>query len=565
MLTPWGEKLNPENVLPEYPRPQLERDSFLNLNGRWDFEISDSPELPESFSSTILVPFSPESILSGAERTPAPGQFLWYRRRVFLPDGFFRGRLLLNFGAVDQVCCVWVNNRLCQTHTGGFTAFTADITEAAGGERSLEIVVRVQDFTENYPCARGKQSLSPGGIWHTAQSGIWQTVWLESVPEGYIRGLRIFPCFDGQSVELWVAGEGECRAVIDGRESLFPAGSPAVIPLEELHPWSPEEPYLYSLELFLGEDRVKSYFAMRKFSVEPDENGVSRLFLNGKPYFHSGVIDQGLWPDGLMTPPSDEAMLFDLKSAKDMGFNTVRKLAKIEPMRWYYHCDRLGLLVWQDMPNGGGKYPRGAVSPRGGRVSDSRYSRFGRADEEGRRLYYSELREMINQLCSCPCIAVWTAFNEGWGQFDAKNAAAFIRRLDSSRVIDPASGWHDQHFGALRSYHARDKKFVFVPDENGRAVALSEFGGYIHRIEGHSQDEKTVSGKKLDSANGYAFALREKYRREIFPAVCEGLSCAIYTQLTDVQQEQNGLITADRRVVKLSPKIVRGIVSQTVK
>ena len=562
MLTAFGAGLDKENILPEYPRPQLRRGSFLCLNGRWEFGISDGPDMPERLSGSILVPFSPESELSGAESVPEPGQFLWYRRRVTLPEGFFfpGGRLLLNFGAADQVCCVYVNGRLVCTHTGGFTPFSADITDAVSGAESFELIVRVQDFTDGYPCARGKQSLRSGGVWHRAQSGIWQTVWLESVPERYIRGLRIIPHFDGQSVELWVAGEGECRAVIDGEETVFPAGSPVVIPLREMHAWSPEEPYLYPLELTLGEDRVESYFAMRKFSAEPGEDGQLRLCLNGRPYFHNGVIDQGLWPDGLMTPPSDEAMIFDIRTAKDMGFGAIRKLAKVEPLRWYYHCDRLGMIVWQDMPCGGGKYGRGAKPPSAGlHLSDSRYAAFGRKDEMGRELYYTELREMINALYNCPCIAVWTAFNEGWGQFDSKKAASFIRRMDRSRTIDPASGWHDQRFGELRSYHVSGRSFVFTPDTLGRAVALTHFGGLIHRIEGHCESEKCIPGRRFDSANSLAFALRGLYGGDIFPAVKDGLSAAFYSQLTDAGEELDGLMTADRRVLKLPAKIMRGI------
>lgn len=562
MLTPWGEKLDKNNVLKEYPRPQLKRDSYLNLNGEWDYAITNTPEIPRQFDGWILVPFSPESELSGVGRSLEPDEFLWYRLMTELPEGFNVGRLLLNFGAVDQTATVWVNGYEIMTHTGGFTPFSMDITQAVKDTR-LIILVRVQDVTELSWHSRGRQKRGGGGFWHTPQSGIWQTVWLESVPENYIRGLRIKPHFDEKRVELWVAGEGSCHAVIDGEEFDFQAGKPAVLDLKELHPWSPEDPYLYPMNLTLGEDRVESYFAMRKFSVDTDDEGERRLFLNGRPYFHNGVLDQGWWSDGMMTAPSDEALEFDVKTAKDMGFNMLRKHGKIEPLRWYYHCDRLGMLVWQDMPSGGEKCGKLATSgPLAGgmRLKDSQYRLFGRRDEQGRVQYMAELREMINALYNCPCVAMWTPFNEGWGQFDARKVCNQIWRMDHSRTIDHASGWHDQYFGEIKSYHVYTKKFRFVPDEYNRAVVLSEFGGYIHRIDGHSCSGKDVGRIRFDSANSYKFALEELYRSQIVPSMREGLSAAVYTQLTDVEEDLSGLITSDRRVVKLSPVIMKNIV-----
>ncbi|MBE6914729.1 MAG: glycoside hydrolase family 2, partial [Ruminococcaceae bacterium] len=361
MLTPWGEQLDRERVLQEYPRPQLRRDSYLNLNGLWHYAITPDAEQPAQWDGEILVPFSPESELSGAQRGPQPGEYLWYRRCVVLPEGFFRGRLLLQFGAVDQIATVFVNGTELFTHVGGFTPFTVDITDAYDGN-ALDITVRVLDTTDRGEQTRGKQTLNPGKIWYTAQSGIWQTVWLESVPERYIRGLRIIPRFDASALELWVAGEGMCHAEFGGSAFDFPAGQPAVLPVAALHPWSPEDPYLYDLTLQLGDDAVQSYFAMRKFSVETDAQGQKRLFLNGAPYFQNGLLDQGYWSDGLLTAPSDEALIFDIETAKRMGFNMLRKHIKLEPLRWYYHCDRLGMLVWQDMPNGGSRYRADIIS-----------------------------------------------------------------------------------------------------------------------------------------------------------------------------------------------------------
>ncbi len=562
MLTVWGEKLDKDNVLQEYPRPQFRRESYLNLNGQWDRAINDSPQFPTEFEGKILVPFSPESELSGAERGPDVGEYLWYRLITELPEGFNKGRVLLHFGAVDQICTVWVNGKEVACHSGGYTPFSADITDAVS-DRRLIILVRVQDFCELFPGGRGKQKRKRGGIWYTPQSGIWQTVWLESVPENYIRGLRILPHFDESQVELWVAGEGQCRAEIDGEEFFFPAGEPAVLPVRDLKPWSPESPYLYSLKLKLGEDEAESYFAMRKFSVDTDGKGRRRLFLNNEPYFHNGLLDQGYWSDGLLTAPSDEAMIFDIKMARDMGYNMLRKHIKVEPLRWYYHCDRLGMLVWQDMPNGGGNYDALVVTAplvTGIHMKDDKHKRFGRQDEKGRRQYLTELREMINALYNCPCIAMWVPFNEGWGQFDAKKVCSLILKMDQSRTIDHASGWHDQKFGEIKSWHVYFKKYRFAPDGYNRAVVLSEFGGYKHRVEGHCFSKKDFGYKSFDSVNSYTFALRDLYKGQIAPAYEEGLSAAVYTQLSDVEDELNGLVTYDRRKIKIPPEIMRNIV-----
>ena len=481
LMTPWGEHLDENCILTEYPRPQMRRDSYLNLNGRWEYAITDSDELPRRWDGTILVPFSPESALSGVGRSLQPGQTLWYRREVILPQGFIPadGRLLLHFGAVDQEAAVYWNGRLLGRHMGGYNAFTLDATDALGPRNSL--VVRVHDDTDASFHSRGKQKTRRGGIWYTPQSGIWQTVWMEAVPRHYIESLRIVPLFDQSAVEVMVRCSQplQCEATVDGRTVPFTSGEPARIPMPDFRAWSPEDPYLYDLSVTLGEDRVESYFGMRKMEVRADRGGVKRLFLNGEPYFQSGLLDQGYWPDGLYTAPSDEALIYDIQTAKAMGFNLLRKHIKVEPMRWYYHCDRLGMLVWQDMPSGGGKYRFSTITlplVTGIHRRDNHYRAFARASSQGRGEYMDELEEMVGQLFNAPSVVLWVPFNEGWGQFDSTLVMERLRALDPTRPVDPASGWHDQGAGELRSLHVYFKPFRFRRDRRGRALALSEFG-----------------------------------------------------------------------------------------
>ncbi len=562
MLTPWGETLDRERVLQEYPRPQLRRDSYLNLNGTWEYAITEAPGIPDRFDGEILVPFSPESVLSGVGRTLWPGAYLWYRRTVTLPAGFRRGRLLLQFGAVDQIATVYVDGTELFTHIGGFTPFTVDVTDAARSD-SFTLLVRVSDTTDSAGMTFGKQRLRHGRIWYPPQSGIWQTVWMESVPENYIRGVRIIPHFDKRQVELWVAGSGTCTAQFAGGTHSFPAGRPARLDVPDMHPWSPEDPFLYDLRLTLGEDTVDSYFAMRKFSVERDSAGDMRLTLNGRPYYQNGVLDQGYWSDGLLTAPSDEALIYDIELAKSMGFNMLRKHMKIEPLRWYYHCDRLGMLVWQDMPAGGtSRNPLIVSLPliTGIQLRDNRYGLFGRRSAEGRTQFYRELHEMVAALFNCPCVAMWVPFNEGWGQFDSAKVCAGILSMDTSRVIDHASGWHDQGIGFVRSLHVYGRSFCMKDVPSSRAIVLSEFGGYTLRIDGHCRPGRAFGYRRFDSANSYKYALLDLYKHQILPAHSEGLSASVYTQLSDVEDELNGLVTYDRRVVKLSPKLMCGIV-----
>lgn len=538
-----------------YPRPQMVRDQWWDLDGPWDYAITDTDERPSAWDGTIEVPFSPEAPASGVGRRIGPEDRLWYHRRADFSDA--PGRVLLHFGAADQRAAVWVNGVPVGSHVGGYTPFSFDVTGALDDDRAAEILVLVRDETEAVPLARGKQKTRRGGIWYTPQSGLWQSVWAEAVPEACIKSLRVTPDYDGASVRVEADPAG---AVVHFRGNDYPC--PAVVPVPDFEPWSPEHPRLYDFSVTLGADRVESYFAMRKFSVEK-----GRLCLNGKPYFHNGVLDQGYNPRGLYTWPSDQAMIDDISLAKSLGFNTIRKHVKVEPLRWYWHCDRLGMLVWQDMPNGGGRYDpvvvQGPVIRLGGKGDDRKYARFARADAAGREQFLRELDEMIDTLYNCPCIALWTPFNEGWGQFDAAGVRDHITALDPTRTVDHASGWHDQGGGQVQSLHVYFRPYQHRPDRAGRAVLLTEFGGYNLRVPGHTFNDKDFGYNRCKTAEELLEKLRKLYAEQIAPARAKGLSAAIYTQLTDVEDELNGFVTYDRAVVKLPPEQVRQVIGMT--
>lgn len=568
MLTKWGAAINAAAPLPEYPRPQLRRESFYNLNGRWDYAITAVPEEPDVWDGTILVPFSPEAPLSGALRGPGKDEFLHCRRTFSLPDGFRKDRVLLHFGAVDQAAEVFVNGVSAVKHTGGYIPFSADITALLrSGENELRVTVR--DNADDPTFAYGKQRYRRGGMWYTAQSGIWQTVWLESVPEVYVRSVRITPEYDESRVRIELDTAGTCPGItcdVRGADGAFVAGSWAkdgvcIVPLPGFRAWSPDDPYLYTLEITCGDDRVESYFAMRKFSYV--EHAGHRVFgLNNAPLFHNGLLDQGYYPDGLLTPPSDEAMIHDIETAKRCGFNMLRKHIKIEPLRWYYHCDRLGMIVWQDMVSGGQPYSFLHVSalPTLGKVDlpDKKAKPFGRENMLSRARFRQEMADTVQHLYNCPCIALWTVFNEGWGQFDALDMAQELKKLDATRFIDHASGWHDQGHEEMKSRHIYFRPVKLKND--GRALALTEYGGYILSVDGHRWTDK-VFGYRIcrDAA-----ALQRDYAKlmleQILPHIRrEGLTAAVYTQLTDVEEELNGLMTYDREVLKIPEDILREI------
>ena len=558
MRTIWGEHLKEGSVLPEYPRPQMKRNSFLSLNGPWHFYMGPAEEKPEKLPETILVPFSPESELSGIQRKKQKGDVLCYRRSFVLPEGFHRGRVLLHFGAVDLVANVSVNGRTCGTHRGGYWPFTFDITDMLREKNLLEVIV-TDEATVVLSDARGKQSDKPGGIWYTAQSGIWQTVWLESVPENHITGLKVTPLFDQEEalIEVETNVPGKCLLYLEGMIYAAASGTPVHVPVENMRPWSPEDPHLYHFSVSFGEDRVESYFGMRKCSVEKDADGVPRLFLNNKPLFHNGLLDQGYWPDGLYTAPAEAAMVCDIQTMKALGFNMLRKHIKIEPLRWYYLCDTMGMLVWQDMVSGGGPYRTSVVTvPVAGvfphRV-DNGYKAFGRQSEESRERYRWELEETVKLLYNCPSIVMWVPFNEGWGQFDALEAVERIRALDGTRTIDHASGWHDQGGGDVYSRHVYFRRFRYKKDRGGRAAVLSEFGGYACGIEGHRWSKKDFGYRMFSGEKELTAGIVKLYDREIRPAKAEGLAAAVYTQVSDVEEEINGLLTYDRKELKVEP------------
>lgn len=574
MLTPWGEALDREHPLPEYPRPQLRRNSYLNLNGIWEYAITKTAEKPAAMQGEIVVPFSPETPLSGVGHILQPDEYLWYRRSVTLPEGFFRGgRLLLHFGAVDQRCTVWVNGQEAGSHTGGYLPFALDVTELIEGD-AFTLELRVTDPTDTGSLSRGKQRLKNTGIWYTPQSGIWQTVWMECVPENYLRSLRITPKPEENAVHIRLEADDPAMAAIticrDG--GIIAEGqtdengeSTLTIPAEELRLWSPENPFLYDVSIVLpGGDRVESYFGMRSFGIGRDEKGLPRLLLNGKPYFQNGLLDQGYWSDGYYTAPSDEALIHDIAEMKRLGFNMLRKHIKAEPLRWYYHCDRLGMLVWQDMMNGGESYSPLSIyvfSNLGLRVKDDRYRYFSRSDEAGRTHYYEELGQMIDLLYNTVSLALWVPFNEGWGQFDALKAAEFIRKRDDTRPIDHASGWYDQGGGDIKSIHWYFRPYHHKqPPKEQRPICLTEYGGYNCAVPGHCWGEGAEFGyKKIADPAEFNRAFQKLMEEQIIPAKERGLAAAVYTQVSDVEGERNGLLTYDRKVCKANEAIFRAV------
>lgn len=598
LYTRWGRELDPQNVLPEYPRPLLRRSSYTNLNGYWDYAFTRKFKIPEKYDGQILVPFSPEAVLSGVSRQLMPEEYLWYRR-IFIIEGWngrkSGRRLILHFGAVDQACAVYVNGQRAARHTGGYLPFEADITQLVrDGEN--ELIVAVKDLSDTSCHARGKQRLERGGMFYTAQSGIWQTVWMEEVPETYIQTIESVTDPDAGTVRIRVTAaennkyegtevktsghqEGDrasglpvqvqihrpglytdsCEYSVDEEilcSGISSAGEWIEIAIPDIMLWTCETPYLYFYTVTLGEDQAESYFAMRRFSVEKDEKGIPRICMNGEVQFQNGVLDQGYWPDGLYTAPSDEAMIFDITEMKRCGFNMVRKHIKIEPQRWYWHCDRLGIVVWQDMVNGGEAYRYWFVtylatvmSWRNIKIKDSHPWLLARRERTGRTEFVREMKETIRLLKGHPSICTWVIFNEGWGQFQTKELTRIAREADPDRLIDPASGWFDQGGGDLQSVHNYFFRLKVRPEKE-RAAVLSEIGGHTYREPDHSACEELYGYGACRDKEALGRAYRE-LTKKVKKLIPQGLCASVYTQWTDIEEEINGVYTWDREVRKI--------------
>ena len=582
IFTEWGENLDKNNILKEYPRPQFKRDSYMNLNGKWKYALREKGEKLGEFDGDIIVPFSIESPLSGVQKSLKPGMTLFYNKKLNLNNIINKGRYILNFGAVDQETDVYINGKHVGNHKGGYLGFSIDITNSIQNLSDIsevDLMVKVVDNLKENGESYGKQSDPRGNIYYIPTGGIWQTVWIESVPINYLKNVKMTPFYDEGKIEF----EPECiiennniknkkiKYIITDKEGKSINGEietnqKSLIELPKpIFNWSPEEPNLYNVKFIFEEDIVFSYFAMRKYSIEKDEKGIKRLFLNNKPYFHNGVLDQGYWSDGYYTAPTDEALKYDILKMKEMGFNMLRKHIKVEPMRWYYHCDTIGMLVWQDMISGGSFYnPIVAMIAPVLHISlpDNWYTFFGRKTEESRNTYYRELKEMILQLYNIPCISTWVPFNEGWGQFDALKVVDFIRELDNSRYIDHASGFHDQYGGDFNSLHIYFGNINFEPDKYGRVIVLSEFGGYSYVVDNHVGSDHHFGYFKFKTKKEFNEAYKKLIIEQIIPSIPKGLSAAVYTQLSDVEDEVNGLITYDRKVIKIDMEIIKNLNSQ---
>ncbi len=546
LQTRWAAQVTPDRVLPEYPRPQMARKKWTNLNGMWNYAITDAvADRPASFDGKILVPFPIESQLSGAGVWVSPQQRLWYRRTFAAPQLGTAQRSLLNFGAVDWEAVVYVNGQRVGEHRGGYDPFTFDISEYLKPDGSeQELVVAVRDATDDGQQPRGKQVRRPRGIYYTAVTGIWQTVWLETVPTSYVKSIQLDPNLDRREVRVGVSTEGPQAGakmkfvVLDGDREVgeaVGAALPVTIPIPNPHRWSPSDPFLYKVRVTLDSgDEVESYFGMRSIAVKKDAAGVNRLFLNGEPLFQFGLLDQGWWPDGLYTAPTDEALAFDIEQTKALGFNVIRKHVKVEPARWYYHADRLGMLVWQDMPSANNK---GADAETNFKV---------------------ELKAMVDKLRSHPSIVMWVPFNEGWGQHDTEQYVSWLKSYDPTRLVNNTSGWTDTKVGDVADLHAYPGP-AMPPVESARAAMLGEFGGLGLPIESHTWLDRGNWGyRSYTNGEDLNTAFRDLLT-QLRLHIGDGLASAIYTQTTDVEIEVNGVMTYDRAVVKISPETIAAI------
>ena len=602
LLTPWGENLDPESILQEHPRPQFAREGIRILNGRWDYALQlnehadvmwRTAQPPTEWDGQILVPFSPEAPLSGVGEMVGWLELLWYRLHFSAPAAPAGQHVILHFDGVDFACSCYLNGVKLGEHMGAYMPFEFDITDAlTPGEKTNELLVCVWDPSDTGTQLRGKQRIDCSDIWYTAQSGIWKTVWLETAPSQRIASISLEPNLEtgeitvradvtegGQALQLdWVGEDG--RALQNAQPApayLTPGGTfacTARLPLDAPRLWSLEDPYLYTLRLTYGQDQVNTYCAFRTAEVRPDQHGVPRFHLNGKPLLLRGVLDQGYWPDGLMTPPSDQALISDIQAAKDLGFNMLRKHIKIESDRWYYHADRLGMLVWQDMPTGGGCYDPWTTSYKPtlfrkswGAYSDEKAGHLKNLSSDCasyRAEWTATCKDMVTRLKHHPCIVTWALFNEAWGQFLARRMTDMVRTLDPTRPVDAVSGWYDQNCGEYLSVHNYFRPLEVYPDtarerliaRNApgtvprRAFAISEFGGLTLPVPGHTMYGEAYGYEAATNAQAFQAAVREQLA-QVDALEAHGLAGYVYTQLSDVEEEVNGLLTYDRRVNKM--------------
>lgn len=562
LVTRWAADVTADNVLPEYPRPQLVREQWMNLNGLWDYAITArTAEQPSSFDGEILVPYPIESYLSGVQQR-VTGKRVWYQRSFSVPTDWAEQRVLLNFGAVDWEAMVWVNGQEVGTHQGGYDAFSFDVTEALKPEGEQEVVVAVWDPTEGTQ-PRGKQVFTPGGIWYTPTTGIWQTVWLEPVSAAYIDSLKINTNVDQSLLTLQARITGMAFdegyilkvEVLEGSEVLATgtgnASTPLNIPIPEPKLWSPESPFLYDLRVTLQDssatrDSISSYFGMRKIELKPDDKLVPRIYLNNQAIFQYGLLDQGFWPDGLYTAPTDEALRSDIETTKSLGFNMIRKHVKVEPARWYYWADKLGILVWQDMPSSGDVL----VEPAKGEMKRT---------SEAAAQFEHELQRMIDTHYNAPSIVMWVLFNEGWGQYDTVRLTEWLTAYDPSRLVNSASGWNDFRVGAVQDIHSYPGP-IGPQSDYRRASALGEFGGLGLPLEGHTWLAKGSWGyKQYTDVPSLLAEYTKLIKRLRYLKQERHLVAAVYTQTTDVETEVNGIMTYDRAVIKMGADEIRAV------
>lgn len=548
LLTKYAENFNQESPLQEYPRPHLVRDSYINLNGRWDFKISKSDDFPKSYEDVIVVPYCVESYLSGINRNIENDDYLIYRRFVNLPKKFIKDKVYLHFGAIDQIARVYINKKLVAESYNGYIPFKVDIKHLVKGNEDFEIIVIVKDTLDHvYPY--GKQRKDRGGMWYTPVSGIWQSVWIESVNENYVNDLTITPDIDkkmvtiiadtaSDSVTLKISYNGKVIHKETGKKTLFE------VHFDEIHLWDVEHPNLYDVEIKTTDDVVTSYFAMRKFSTNE-----KYLLLNNKPIFINGLLDQGYFPDGIYTPASYEAYENDIKTMKELGFNCLRKHIKIEPMIFYHMCDKLGMIVFQDFVNNGDySFAIDTAMPTIG-LKKLAYA-FKKTNDATKRVFEKSAIDTLNHLYNVPCIGYYTIFNEGWGQHQADDYYNLVKTIDSTRIIDSTSGWFKENESDVESLHVYFKKIKLK--KSNKPIIVSEFGGYALSLKEHIFNKENEYGyRKFNDIESLNKAINELYEKDIIGNIKNGLAGAIYTQVSDVEDETNGLFTYDRKVLKV--------------